>query len=108
MNPQKGTSTISSITNDHITYIRGNSKIRLPINVFLSVLKDFTGKKCSSNDLRGYMPEVFDSHNQNGRKGHSCNCTFLFRIAEKMELIEDGIRGRGVSGSPYYVVFKEA
>ena len=105
-NPQKGTSKIKSVNDNNITYIRGSSQIQLPIYAFLSVINDFAGKKCSSKDLRNYMPEVFDSQNPKGRKGHSCNCTFLFRVAEKMEIIENGIQGKGVYGNPYYVVFK--
>lgn len=105
-NPQKGTSTISSITDGYITYIRGSSPLRLPVSVLFSVINDFSGKKCSSTDLRKYLPEVFDSHNPNGRKGHSCNCTFLFRVVERMGLIENGIQGGGTSGNPFYIVFK--
>jgi hypothetical protein len=105
-NPQKGTSVVTGITDMYISYIRGKSTIKLPIDVFIAVVHDFTGAKCSSSDLRRYKPEIFDSHNQHGRKGHSCNCTFLFSIAEKMGLTVNGIQGKGVSGSPFYIVFR--
>jgi len=107
-NPQSGTSTISKITDDYIEYIRGKSHMRLPINTFLAVIHAFAGKKCSSTDLRCYMPEVFDSHNPHGPKGHSCNCTFLFMLSEKLGIIEGGIQGAGTrSGGPFYVVFNK-
>ena len=96
-NPRKGTSTISAITETQIVYIRGGSQLRLPIDVAVSVINDFKGKHCTSNDLRSYH-KAFATH--------GCNCTFLFRIVEKLDLIEGGIKGTGTAGSPFEVDFK--
>ena len=56
--------------------------------------KLFSNTECSSNG--------FDS----SKKGHSCNCTFLFFIADKLGLLKNGISGKGVRGNPFYVTFK--
>jgi len=107
-NPKSGTSTISSVTDKNITYIRGRTSINFPISVFFSVVNEFAGKKCSSSNLKEYMPEIFDSNPSinNVKAGHSCNCTFLFLLAEKMGLIENGIQGKGKRGNPFFVIFK--
>ena len=101
-NPGGGTSIVLSITDKNIRYKRKNSPIPLPIDAFFAVLSDFSGKKCSSADLEKYKPKVFSRE----YNGHSCNCTFLFCLAEKAGLIEGGIQGRGKTGDPFYVTFK--
>ena len=101
-NPGGGTSIVVRITDDYIWYKRKNSTMPLPIHAYFKVISDFKSKKCSSTDLKKYMPDVFSSK----YNGHDCNCTFLFRIAEKAELLVNGIQGKGKCGSPFYVVFK--
>jgi hypothetical protein len=52
--------------------------------------------------LKKFRPTVFDS----SQNGHSCNCTFLFIIFSKLNLLEGNIEGRGVRGDPFYVEIK--
>ena len=101
-NPRSGTSAVVSVTDLNISYMRRSSRISLSIDAFLSVVTSFTGRKCTSTDLREYLPKVFSTKNG----GHDCNCTFLFRVAEKMQLVENGIQGKGTAGNPFYVTFK--
>jgi len=35
--------------------------------------------------------------------GHSCNCTTMFRILERMGLTEGTVQGSGRRGSPFFV-----
>ena len=102
VNPGGGTSEIVGITEKNIYYIRGKSKISFPVHEFIEICSVFEGQKCSSSDLKKRNPKIFDSN----KSGHSCNCTFLFCLAEKLGLLNNGIQGRGVSGNPFYVVFK--
>ena len=60
-NPGGGTSVIKSINDSGISYIRGNSTIKLPVNILNNVCKIFSNKECSSNDLKCLEPNVFDS-----------------------------------------------
>jgi len=101
-NPGGGTSKIIKITEENIIYMRKKSKILLPIHDFIEICTLFKGKKCSSSDLKKHNPKIFDSN----KSGHSCNCTFLFCIADKFGFLSNGIQGKGVKGNPFYVVFK--
>jgi len=101
-NPGGGTSTVDVVANDHISYIRGNSRIILPLDIFNEVINAFAGQKCTTADLREYNAKVFDSK----KGGHSCNCTFLFSLAEKMGLINGDTFGGGKRNDPFFVVFK--
>lgn len=100
-NPGGGTSIVKKVTDKMISYVRGHSTIYLPVNIFNDVCRDFKGKSCSSNNLKNYLPSIFCSKHG----GHSCNCTFLFSLAVKMGLTNDGISGKGVVGSPFYIDF---
>lgn len=99
-NPQKGESTVMSINNGIITYKRENSNISVPIEVLYQSYSAFSGKKMSTNDLKTYNPEIFDSSARPA--GHSCNTTFLFCVLMKMSLVKR-IKGKGVSGDPFFV-----
>ena len=101
-NPGGGNSIVQRITCDAIYYKRKNSTMSLPIHEFEEICALFSGKKCSTKDLRNYNPAVFDST----KKGHSCNCTFLFCVAIHLGLINGKIQGLGRVGHPFYVVFK--
>jgi hypothetical protein len=101
-NPGGGISKVVSVTNEKNANIRGTSRIYLPIQSFLDVCAKFESRKCISNDLKKYQPRIFDSNHS----GHGCNCTFLFCIAEKLKLLDGGIKGKGVRGNPFFVVFK--
>lgn len=46
-NPGKGDSTIKSISENAITYIRGNSAISIKIDEIYNVYLLFKGKRCS-------------------------------------------------------------
>jgi len=97
-NPGKGDSTIKSITENIITYIRGSSSISIKIDEIYKVYLLFKGKRCSTSDLKEYKPGVFNSKTN----GHDCNCTFLFMILKKMNLINK-IEGKGVKNSEFFV-----
>lgn len=100
-NPGKGTSTVTKITQDHITYMRGHSKMTVKLDELEKAYEQFYGSKCSTNDLKQYKPSVFSSKD----KGHSCNCTFLFSILQYLHLSSE-IKGRGVQGDPFYVIIE--
>lgn len=101
-NPKSGISTILSIKDDKICYKRRNSRITLPVDVFITVCQKYKNVKCTSTDLKSFMPAIFDST----KNGHSCNCTFLFLLANKFELLQSEILGKGEKGNPFYVIFK--
>jgi hypothetical protein len=97
-NPGGGTSTIAAYSNSNISYQRENSTIAVKTADLYESYNKYRGSKCSSNDLKKYMPKVFDST----KNGHDCNCTFLFMLLKEMHLT-DKIEGAGVRGSPFYV-----
>jgi len=100
-NPQRGVSTILSIDENKIVYVRGSSRIPLPISDIRDALNKFQDN-VSTNDLREFRPSVFDST----RSGHSCNTTFLFTLLETLDFTKSGICGKGVRGNPYYIELK--
>ena len=102
-NPKRGTSEIKSISGQ-VCYIRGSSSIYLAINDMYTAYIHFAGQDCSSNDLKAFMPAVYDS--QANPAGHGCNCTFLFRALEKMGLA-DSIEWAGVNGTLCRTYFRE-
>jgi len=102
-NPGGGVSMIVSIGEDKLSYIRGTSRIYLPVEAVFDVLNEFSGKTVSTNDLKEYNPIVFDTK----RGGHDCNRTVMFCIFEKMGLTFGGIKGSGRRGSPFYITLSK-
>jgi len=96
-NPGRGTSTIKSIDNERIIYIRGKSKIYINIEDIYNVYVFYRGKCINTNDLKEYKPEVFDTK----RNGHDCNCTVTMMILCNMKLADE-IKGKGVRNNPFY------
>jgi hypothetical protein len=98
------TSTIIEIDTIKIVYQRKKSYISITFKAIYDVYKDFQGKKCSSSELKEYAPEVFNSNARPA--GHSCNCTFIFRVFEALGIVVR-IEGSGVRGNPFYVNIKK-
>jgi hypothetical protein len=97
-NPGKGTSEITDISDEGISYKRGEFKIFFSCQDFFDALSHFNWGKVTSTDLRSYNPSVFNSK----AGGHSCNCTFFFMILYYLGLSSE-IRGGGVKGNPFFV-----
>ena len=100
-NPGGGTSRIVKNDGQKVCYMRGNSRIYARWRDLHAAYKHFAGRRVSSSDLKKFMPRVFDSSARPA--GHSCNCTFLFHLLERMSLTEGGLQGRGVAGDPFAV-----
>lgn len=98
-NPRRGTSEIVKISAEMIVYKRGKSRFYLRLDDIADVYAQFSGKKCTTNDLKDYNPQVFRS----GGKGHGCHTTFIFMLLDYLGLTKHGICGRGVAGDPFYV-----
>lgn len=103
-NPGGGTTTIVGFLDTHISYRRGKSEISVAFRDLFETYSNFIGQDVSSIDLRAFRPSVFDSSAR--PSGHSCNCTFLFYVLEKLKLSRP-LRGAGVRGNPYGVKVKE-
>lgn len=101
-NPGGGTSTIIMIGEDKLSYMRGKSRFYLTYIAIYDAMRMFSGTTTTTNDLKHHNPEVFDPK----YGGHSCNCTTMFRILERMGLIEGTIQGSGRRGSPFYVLVR--
>lgn len=99
-NPGGGTSTIVGFSETHVSYKRGRSKIAVAFADLYKAYYRFRGKEVSSTDLRKLWPTVYDSTARPA--GHSCNCTFLFRLLEELQL-SGPMSGSGVRGDPYSV-----
>jgi hypothetical protein len=97
-NPGGGTSSIESISENGITYKRGKSKIYISFSDMYSAYTHFKKKYITSNDLKKFAPDVFDSDARPA--GHSCNCTFLFTALYKLGLA-GALSGEGVRGNPF-------
>lgn len=92
-NPVKGTSIITKVTSEYITYMRGHSNITVKLDDLTAAYVRFSDSTCSTIDLKEFDKSVFSSkHN-----GHSCNCTFFFSILYYLELSSE-VKGRGVRG----------
>lgn len=98
-NPGKGTSTIKAVNEKNIVYMRRKSRLYLKFADIEQAYNTFKGKICTTNNLKEYKPEIFDSK----QNGHSCNCTFFFSLLKFLDLIEGDIQGSGRKGSPFYV-----
>ncbi len=99
-NPGKGTSVITKLSANGISYKRGRSIIYISFQDFFDTLKHFIGNRVTSSDLKSFRPSVFDSKAK--RPGHSCNCTFLFMVLKKLGISSE-IGGQGIKGDPYFV-----
>lgn len=93
-NPKRGTSTIIFVSDNQINYKRGKSIIKIKIKDIIEARENFSGTKCTSNDLKNFRRKVFSS------KG--CNCTFFFIILNYLG-VASNIEGRGVGGDTFYV-----
>ena len=94
-NPGGGTSVIISITQKNsILYRRRNSDIYISIENIYKAYKQFRNSKCTTTQLKNFMPNVF--------RKKDCNCTFLFSILNKISLCSE-IMGLGKNQSPFYV-----
>lgn len=105
-NPGGGTSRILDIDASAIAYLRGVSRIRVSLSDLYEACERFRGQRVSSTDLRRFAPSVFDSTARPA--GHSCNCTFLFHLLQKLNLTDGNLEGAGVRGNPYSVVLKKS
>ena len=98
-NPGGGTTRILSVDAIGIAYRRGNSRISVQFADLYSAYEQFKGRQVSSTDLRRFSPSVFDSNARPA--GHSCNCTFLFHVLQRLAVTDGPLEGRGVRGDPF-------
>ena len=103
-NPGGGTSTILSYPSEAVSYRRRNSTMYVSLRDLFDGYMRFKGGQMSSNDLKEINPSVFDS--QARPSGHSCNCTFLFMVLQKIGVVTH-IQGHGVRGDPFFVDLTE-
>ena len=104
-NPGGGISEILQVADNAVTYKRGNSNFELKLDDMFAAYKQFSGMKITSNDLKDFLSNVFDSHAR--PSGHSCNCTFLLMVLGQAGLAGP-IQGEGKRGHPYFVeIYKE-
>ena len=105
-NPGGGTSQITGVGGKAITYRRRNSEIRVLWTDLYRAFDRFRGQRVTSTDLRRFAPAVFDSKARPA--GHSCNCTFLFHVLQKLDLTDGGLEGLGRRGSPFSLMLRQA
>lgn len=98
-NPGGGTSEIVSVTKTGIYFKRRNSKILLKFKDMENAYNTLRGRKITTRDLKELNEKCFDS----SKGGHSCNCTFLFSILKKCDLIKGDICGEGKINNPFSV-----
>lgn len=101
-NPGGGTSKIVNVGKDKLSYIRGKSRISLSFDAIFDALRLFSGMATTTNDLKRHNPEVFDSK----LSGHNCNCTTMFRVLERMGLVDGSVQGSGRRGFPFFAVIR--
>ncbi len=104
-NPGGGSSKIFDCTRDRVSYVRGSSSFSVSVVDLYSAYSSFAGQRVSSSDLKSFAPSVFDSAARPA--GHSCNCTFFFRVLQRLNLAGE-IEGGGVRGNPYSVIVYSA
>ena len=97
-NPGRGNSKIKAYGPEKLSYVRGTSTMYLAYSDIADVYESFKGKKVSSIDLKAFRPQVFDSSARPA--GHSCNCTMVFMLLEKLDL-SGSVEGAGVRGNPF-------
>lgn len=99
-NPGGGTSTVTKVGEDKISYRRGNSTMSIRYSDLYEAYSTFKGKKLLSSELKSLWPSIFDSAARPA--GHSCHCTFLMLILVRLDL-SSRIHGKGRVGSPFFV-----
>ncbi len=99
-NPGGGTSVVQAVSDTEVSYRRGNSTIHVSLRALFDAYWHFRGGRVFSTDLQRFAPSVFDSNARPA--GHSCNCTFLFLLLQRLGVINQ-IQGDGVRGHPYFV-----
>jgi hypothetical protein len=96
-NPGRGESTIIAYTQKgNICYQRGESCISISLIEIYNAYQHYSGKQCSSTDLKALNPRVF------GTQGHGCNCSFFFMVLREMGLCSE-IKRVGDGNSPFCV-----
>lgn len=100
-NPGGGTSTIAWIDENRLCYVRGKSRFYLGLEEMYRTYGHFAGEEVTTGRLKAFSPSVFDS----SRRGHSCNCTLLFLVLQRMGLAGT-LAGEGKRGAPFGVVFR--
>ncbi|MBD5433245.1 MAG: hypothetical protein HDR35_02955 [Treponema sp.] len=90
-NPCSGTSEVIKITDDSITYKRGDSKITIKAEDINSAYERFKGKKVTTSDLAKFNPAF-------SQKTHRCNASFFLMLMDKCNLTKTGIiKGKTLS-----------
>lgn len=85
-NPCSGTSKIIKITDNSITYKRGNSKITIKAEDINSAYEEFKGKRVSTSDLA----EFNSAFSRTTR--HRCNASLFLMLMDKCNLTKTGIK----------------
>jgi hypothetical protein len=99
-NPGRGTSTVLKYTESQVVYKRGQSSIYVKTKDLFDAYRRFAGEEVTTNDLKDYSPEVFDSR----RNGHGCNSTFLIMALNRIGLASN-VEGTGRRGEPFRTKF---
>ena len=102
-NPGGGETTITRYSRGMVSYVRGNSTIRVAIGDLYLAYSKFKGTRVSSRDLRQYAPAVFDSNARPA--GHSCNCTFFFMVLSRLGMA-DPLEGAGKAFRPFFTTLR--
>mgnify|MGYP007011820973 CR=1 FL=1 len=97
-NPGGGTSEVVSIDGEKLVYLRRKSRINIRFSDLFSAYQKFKGMKVTTNDLKEFSPDVFDTIARPA--GHDCNCTIMFLLLNQAGLAGD-IEGKGVRGNPF-------
>jgi hypothetical protein len=99
-NPGRGTSEVVKIDVEKIAYLRGGSRFYVRIKDLYAAYLKFKGTRITTQELKEFSPEVFDSAARPA--GHNCNCTFMFLVLERSGLASE-LKGSGVRGNPYSI-----
>lgn len=102
-NPGGGTSEVVKTDDEKIAYIRGGSRFYVRFSDLYSAFQKFRGINVTTQDLKEYAPEVFDSSARPA--GHSCNCTIMFLLLHQAGLAGE-IEGKGRRGNPFASGFR--
>ena len=74
-NPKRGTSKITNVTENSIVYIRGNSRLYMPIDLVKQTAIAFNGK----GEVTSRILKEYDKRYAN----KSCHCTFFMMLLER-------------------------